>query len=60
MVADLSRLQSAQDELVKPSTSSTLDIDKLPASQHTRAAAWYSSVGYKVCADPTSGAPGFL
>ena len=30
MVADLSRLQTAQDEAVKPSTSSTLDIGKFP------------------------------
>ena len=30
MVADLSRLQSAQDDLVKPSTSSTSDIGKFP------------------------------
>ena len=38
MVADLSRLQSAQDDLVKPSTSNTLDIGKFLASHHTRAA----------------------
>ena len=31
MVSDLSRLQTAQDEAVKPSTSSTLDMGKFPA-----------------------------
>ena len=30
MVSDLSRLQTAQDEAVKPSTSSTLDMGKFP------------------------------
>ena len=38
MVADLSHLQSAQDDLVKPSTSSTLNKGKFLASHHTRAA----------------------
>ena len=32
MVADLSRLQTAQDDSVKPSTSNTLEIGKFPGS----------------------------
>ena len=48
MVADLSRLQSAQDDLVKPSTSNTLDIGKFPGIQGS----WYSVVDNKFAQTP--------
>ena len=59
MVADLLCFQSAQDDLVKPSTSSTLDIGKFPGIPPHKGS-WYSAVDAKIFVDPTSGAPGFL
>ena len=51
MVADLSHLQSAQDDLVKSSTSSTLDIGKFPGiPQHK--GRWYSVVDTKYSQTP--------
>ena len=51
MVADLLHLQSAQDDLVKPSTSSTLDIGKFPGiPQHK--GRWYSVVDTKYSQTP--------
>ena len=43
MVADLSRLLSAQDDLVNPSTSNTLDIGKFP-NIPSHKGSWYSVV----------------
>ena len=51
MVADLSRLQSAQDELVKPSTSNTLDIGKFPGIPPHKGS-WYSVVDNKFVQTP--------
>ena len=51
MVADLSRLQSAQDDLVKPSTSSTLDIGKFPGIPPHKGS-WYSVVDTKFAQMP--------
>ena len=51
MVADISHLQSAQDGLVKPSTSSTLDIGRfLGISPHK--GSWYSIVDAKYSQAP--------
>ena len=43
MVADLSRLQTAQDDSVKPSTSNTLEIGKFPGIPPHKGS-WYSVV----------------
>ena len=51
MVADLSRLQSAQDDLVKSSTSSTLDIGKFPGIPPHKGS-WYSVVDAKYSQTP--------
>ena len=51
MVADLSRLQSAQDDLVKPSTSNTLDIGKFPGIPPHKGS-WYSVVDNKFAQTP--------
>ena len=51
IVADLSRLQSAQDDLVKPSTSSTLDIGKFPGIPPHKGS-WYSVVDAKYSQTP--------
>ena len=52
MVADLSRLyQSAQDDLVKPSTSNTLDIGKFPGIPPHKGS-WYSVVDNKFVQTP--------
>ena len=51
MVADLSRLQSAQDDLVKPSTSNTLDIGKFPGITPHQGS-WYSVVDNKFVQTP--------
>ena len=51
MVADLSRLQSAQDNLVKPSTSNTLDIGKFPGIPPHKGS-WYSVVDNKFAQTP--------
>ena len=51
MVANLSRLQSAQDDLVKPSTSSTLDIGKFPSIPPHKGS-WYSVVDPKYSQTP--------
>ena len=59
MVADLSCLQSAQDDLVKPSTSSTLYIEKFPPHSTIQRQLVQHS-GCKIFADPTSGAPGYF
>ena len=51
MVADLSRLQTAQDDSVKPSTSNTLEIGKFPGiPPHKRS--WYSVVDNKFAQTP--------
>ena len=46
MVADLSLLQTAQDDLVKPSMSSTLEIGKFPGIPPHKGS-WYSVVDNK-------------
>ena len=51
MVADLSRLQSAQYDLVKPSTSNTLDIGKFPGIPPHKGS-WYSVVDNKFAQTP--------
>ena len=51
MVSDLSRLQTAQDEAVKPSTSSTLDIGKFPAIPPHKGS-WYNVVDEKYSQTP--------
>ena len=51
MVADLSPLQCAQDDLVKPSTSSTLDIGKFPGIPPHKGS-WYSLVDTKYSQTP--------
>ena len=51
MVADLSRLQSARDDLVKPSTSNTLDIGKFPGIPPHKGS-WYSVVDNKFAQTP--------
>ena len=51
MVVDLSRLQTAQDEVVKPSTSSTLDIGKFPAIPPHKGS-WYNVVDEKYSQTP--------
>ena len=51
MVADLSRLQTAQGDSVKPSTSNTLEIGKFPGiSPHK--GSWYSVVDNKFTQTP--------
>ena len=51
MVADLSCLLSTQDDLVKPSTSSTLDIGKFPGIPPHKGS-WYSIVDAKYSQTP--------
>ena len=51
MVSDLSCLQTAQDEAVKPSTSSTLDMDKFPAIPPHKGS-WYNVVDEKYSQTP--------
>ena len=51
MVADLSRLQSAQDDLVKPCTSNTLDIGKFPGIPPHKGS-WYIVVDNKFVQTP--------
>ena len=58
MVADLSCLQTAQDDSVKPSTSNTLEIGKFPGIPPHKGS-WYSVVDDKF-ADTTGGSPGLL
>ena len=50
-MADLSHIQTAQDEAVKPSTSSTLDIGKFPAIPPHKGS-WYNVVGEKYLQNP--------
>ena len=50
-VADLSCFQSAQDDLVKPSTSNTLDIGKFPGIPPHKGS-WYSVVDNKFAQTP--------
>ena len=51
MVADLSRLQTAQDDSVKPSTSNTLEIGKFPGIPPHKGS-WYSVVDNKFVQTP--------
>ena len=51
MVSDLYRLQTAQDEAVKPSTSSTLDMGKFPAIPSHKGS-WYNVVDEKYSQTP--------
>ena len=51
MVADLSRLQTAQDDSVKPSTSNTLEIGKFPGIPPHKGS-WYSVVDNKFAQTP--------
>ena len=51
MVADLSRLQTAQDESVKPNMSNTLEIGKLPGIPPHKGS-WYSVVDNKISQTP--------
>ena len=51
MVSDLSRLQTAQDEAVKPSTSSTLDMGKFPTIPPHKGS-WYNVVDEKYSQTP--------
>ena len=51
MVADLSRLQTAQDDSVKLSTSSTLEIGKFPGIPPHKGS-WYSVVDNKFAQTP--------
>ena len=51
MVSDLSHLQTAQDEAVKPSTSSTLDMGKFPAIPPHKGS-WYNVVDEKYLQTP--------
>ena len=57
MVSNLSRLQTAQDEAVKPSTSSTLDMGKFPAIPPIRVVgimSWMRSIRrpHRLCPRP--------
>ena len=58
MIPDLSRLQTAQDDLVKPSTSSSLEIGKFPGIPPHKGS-WYSVVDNKL-SDTTGGPPGIF
>ena len=51
MVPDLSRLQTAQDDSVKPSTSNTLEIGKFPGIPPHKGS-WYSVVDNKFSQTP--------
>ena len=51
MIPDLSRLQTAQDDLVKPSTSSSLEIGKFPGIPPHKGS-WYSVVDNKFSQTP--------
>ena len=51
MVADLSRLQTSQDDSVKPSTSNTLEIGKFPGIPPHKGS-WYSVVDNKFTQTP--------
>ena len=51
MVADLSRLQTAQDDSVKPSTSNTLEIGEFPGIPPHKGS-WYSVVDNKFALIP--------
>ena len=51
MIPDLSRLQTAQDDLVKPSTSSSLEIEKFPGIPPHKGS-WYSVVDNKFSQTP--------
>ena len=51
MFADLSRLQTAQDDSVKPSTSNTLEIEKFPGIPPHKGS-WYSVVDNKFAQTP--------
>ena len=57
-IPDLSRLQTAQDDLVKPSMSSSLEIGKFPGIPPHKGS-WYSVVDNKF-SDTTGGTPGIL
>ena len=51
MVADLSQLQTAQDDSVKPSMSNTLEIGKFPGIPPHKGS-WYSVVDNKFAQTP--------
>ena len=51
MIPDLSQLQTAQDEAVKPSTSNSSEIGKLPGIPPHKGS-WYSVVDSKFCQTP--------